>query len=639
MTGYFKNLNNNSMAIVLVGLGVFAISFVASNGAEIPSPVLMADQRFISPDSDGIQDQVTFRVDDLQFMDGDLTDWQLVVERTTNPPQQVRVIRADHRWIRPARSIFNLFLPAENSIAPVHLPEKIVWDGRDERGLPVSDGEYRITLKIATGKNGDKVLPATIVQVNREKTRLELTPLHTVVVRKTGNREIEHGREIAIVRRSSRDEGFLFENEIYDQPGKQVYLSREKGKLNEPFTWQGVDNMGNPVLPGQYRYRLIARSPSGEVSIVENNHLSVLTEENHLALISDHLFFSPDGNGINDSVHFRIAPVPEQARYYQNWNDRLNVTRWQFTIRNSAGATVYEQKGIERFPETVEWDGRNQEGIASPEGDYLVSVELESSHGKLKPPPIHVGLDHTVPEVELELSRVKFTPDGDGENDCVSIKPYADDVSGITHWSIEILLNPRPEFFQPPVFRKYEGDWQPDGVLVWCGEGEQGERAESLEHFQILLKAEDGAGNSVKKPIGELQTGMVFRPVTSGGKQLIVQIPDQGYFIKDSQLTSQGKNALEELTGGLARYGRYHMILEYHLPDLGKDRDSLKKSENRARSAMDYLREKGVDPLRWTARGMGESESLIKGTSDLANYRNRRFQVRMMPQEGMDSNR
>jgi outer membrane protein OmpA-like peptidoglycan-associated protein len=67
-----------------------------------------------------------------------------------------------------------------------------------------------------------------------------------------------------------------------------------------------------------------------------------------------------------------------------------------------------------------------------------------------------------------------------------------------------------------------------------------------------------------------------------------------------------------------------------HTDDIGKPADNLVLSENRAKSVVNYLRSKGIDPKRLTSKGWGNEKPLSNSKTDEARALNRRTELRVL---------
>ena len=66
-----------------------------------------------------------------------------------------------------------------------------------------------------------------------------------------------------------------------------------------------------------------------------------------------------------------------------------------------------------------------------------------------------------------------------------------------------------------------------------------------------------------------------------------------------------------------------------HTDDVGPSDYNQRLSEARAKAVYDYLVSKGISPSRLTYKGYGETQPLVRDTTEWARARNRRTELRI----------
>jgi len=67
-----------------------------------------------------------------------------------------------------------------------------------------------------------------------------------------------------------------------------------------------------------------------------------------------------------------------------------------------------------------------------------------------------------------------------------------------------------------------------------------------------------------------------------------------------------------------------------HTDNVGKTADNLMLSENRARSVVNYLKSKGIDPKRLSFKGFGDSQPVGPNTTEAGRALNRRTELKVL---------
>jgi outer membrane protein OmpA-like peptidoglycan-associated protein len=67
-----------------------------------------------------------------------------------------------------------------------------------------------------------------------------------------------------------------------------------------------------------------------------------------------------------------------------------------------------------------------------------------------------------------------------------------------------------------------------------------------------------------------------------------------------------------------------------HTDDVGKDNDNLILSQKRAKSVLDYLVLKGVNPMKIKSEGYGKTRPFLPNNSEENRRLNRRIEVKFL---------
>ena len=67
-----------------------------------------------------------------------------------------------------------------------------------------------------------------------------------------------------------------------------------------------------------------------------------------------------------------------------------------------------------------------------------------------------------------------------------------------------------------------------------------------------------------------------------------------------------------------------------HTDNVGKAADNLLLSENRAKSVVNYLKSKGIDPIRLSYKGFGDVQPVASNTTETGRAQNRRTELKVL---------
>jgi outer membrane protein OmpA-like peptidoglycan-associated protein len=96
------------------------------------------------------------------------------------------------------------------------------------------------------------------------------------------------------------------------------------------------------------------------------------------------------------------------------------------------------------------------------------------------------------------------------------------------------------------------------------------------------------------------------------------------YETSSADLNLQDKNILNDFAEYLSMNSTIKVSIQGHTDDEGNDIDNLKLSENRAKSVFDYLSSNGINKLRLTYKGFGETKPIADNSTEAGRKLNRR---------------
>ena len=188
----------------------------------------------------------------------------------------------------------------------------------------------------------------------------------------------------------------------------------------------GSNMSGSTVSDGYYVYSVESEDIAGNKTVVGPFQIQVETGRRTVQLRLSDKAISPNGDGIKDEL---VINVDVDAR------DRIK--QFNLAIRSKDGAVMKAWTGGADLSREYRWTGTNEAGAAVPDGDYTVSLEvLYLNDAFAKAGPMAVLVDRIAPQATVSLSRLIFSPNGDGINDTMRIEQ---DSVGKDRWQGSIL--------------------------------------------------------------------------------------------------------------------------------------------------------------------------------------------------------
>jgi outer membrane protein OmpA-like peptidoglycan-associated protein/flagellar hook assembly protein FlgD len=562
-----------------------------------PATQVKSDQTYVSPNNDGAQDYalITLNVKDRSKIKG----WQLQV--LDQKGAVVKEYKAPDRDVIQSLTFKGFFQRLVSPKESAVVPDEIMWDGVDTFGAPVSDGKYIYSFWAWDERDNYAEKKTGEITVDRTPPAAQLKN-DDVLFSPNGDGKKD---EFVITQKIATAPEDEWEAGFYDEKGQPVKSYKWTGSgVPAQVKWNGKDDKGNDVPEGLYRYQIGAKDKAGNIEKQTVAEIS-LTRKFETADIS----VSREYFSFNKERSLTFRPF---------LSGKEGLTAWQIIIENESGKAIRVIKGEGTLPEKVEWDVSDNDKKPLSDGKYSYWVKGSYRSGN-EPASFKKQfiVDSTPPTAEVDFTPDLFSPDGDNENDVLTIQPEAADKFGIADWNI-VIKNPTNV-----LFKQYNGKGNVPKEIKWDGISDKGELVESASDYTMILTVTDKAGNSVQSKPAVIPVDVLVI-VTERGLKIRISNIQFGY--DSDKILPQGTKILNRVATIFDKYARYKVLIEGHTDDTGDEGYNLKLSERRAQSVKDYLISKGVDKDRLKVRGMGESSPFVPNKDDESRRKNRRVE-------------
>jgi outer membrane protein OmpA-like peptidoglycan-associated protein len=209
-----------------------------------------------------------------------------------------------------------------------------------------------------------------------------------------------------------------------------------------------------------------------------------------------------------------------------------------------------------------------------------------------------------------------FTPDGNGVNDILYLKPSIRSKETVRDWTITIKDGKR-------TIKTFHGTGQPQDKIAWNGKSDSNYLIESLKKYSVVIRAVDSKGNGDKDDT-TFTSGLILETIPNGYKIVISNIE---FATGKDTIRKQAFPVLNKIADYLDRhYPDYTVKVQGHTDNVGGTSYNEKLSSRRAKSVMNYLIKEGIDRGRLTSNGFGESMPIDNNNTEEGRARNRRVE-------------
>ena len=446
----------------------------------------VADTKYISPNSDGVQDElvIPLKISDKRYVQA----WSLVIMDS-----QHNVVRTiENKIARPSKMTFKaffkqLFTPKQG----VAIPDTITWNGAMNNGETAPDGTYYYYIT-ATDDNG-----------NSGKTKEYEVVIDTVApdveLAQPSDKIFGEGAKAALKIKQIGSVEDEWVGKFRSADGTVVRTVKWVNAEPAEFQWKGTDDQDAQVFDGVYSYEISATDRAGNTSLpasITNIIYSVEKPATNL-YVKGSRYFSPNTDSKTSNVALDLTiPVPEEK-------SGNKLVEWAVTVKDKAGKAVrtYNQTNSGDIPpSSIIFDGKDDSGKQLKDGEYQAVVTAKYLNG-YEPDPISspvLVLDTDKPAAQIVASEKVF---GAGAKDSVkfSIMPVPSSGSTVPSWKGEIQSS------DGKVVNSYDfGEYPPEEV-VWNGISSDGTIAEKGQ-YRFVLSGTDLAGNTGVSQTTELVT-------------------------------------------------------------------------------------------------------------------------------------
>lgn len=433
--------------------------------------VLRTNESAISPNRDGIKDQLVL------YVSADARDriesYSLVIQDSTGA--------AARTW-KGSQDLLTEYR----------------WDGTSDRGTPVPDGQYAVSIEVQYLNGALAGAGPVKVMVDRVAPSAQVS-LGRSVFSPNGD-----GRADTLTIAQSSVPGDRWSGQIISETAR-IMKAWEWYPVLSDAVWDGKDQNGRTVSDGVYYYELRSVDDAGNSFVLPRQRIVVDAAPKNPSMKAEPPAFSPNEDGVKDVCYFNLN-VPSVSTLV-----KYELGIWAGNRPDSGKMPVRRWAGGSDIRNQYAWDGKTDSGIPVPDGTYSARLILDYANGDyFELGPSILTVDTVPPKITVSAEPLLFSPNGDGIRDVVT---FAQDSVPGDDWTGRIRNA------SGTVIRSYSWKGRATG-FTWDGKDASGKLAGNGTYSYEVVSV-DAAGNSASAAIKNIKldasTPRVFVSASDSG--------------------------------------------------------------------------------------------------------------------------
>lgn len=366
------------------------------------------------------------------------------------------------------------------------VPKTVVFDGTNNTGSLVAEGEYQaiISARYINGYNPNARSPYFTLDITKPEAQARASGS---IFSPVGDGKLD---TVTFNQQASIEQSWIGEIFALDEQsapvGKAIRTIQYGSTIEESFTWDGRDEQGKLAQDGFYGYRLQSTDRAGNTGFSQIARVELNTEQADLILQSNYTAFSPNGDGVKDTITF--TPIIKAT---------TAVASYTLTISDGNKNIVKTYKGTNKVPASFSWNGiadplpETTTGERVQDGFYSASLEvtLVNQQSSISTAP-EFEIDTKYPEIEVQTPYTVFSPNEDGNKDTLIIQQNS---SNEGQWNASIKDS------KNTIVKTFTWNGLAEN-FEWDGCDESGNLLADGTYSYFVF-AEDKAGNKTEKTI------------------------------------------------------------------------------------------------------------------------------------------
>ncbi len=288
------------------------------------------------------------------------------------------------------------------------VPDEVKWDGKNEQGTTLPDGEYFYQLKskdLAGNKYQSEKLK---IVIDTKKSEISVDPKELSF---SPNKDATSDTISFALGDNSTPENpiIAWTFSVTDKSGETVFEDAKTGVMPKDYTWNGSTNSGTTPADGEYTANVKTTTKLGVTTTKSSKPFIVDLTGPAISLTRSTNLFSPDNDGENDTITLGFS----------NAEDKTGFKDWKITITNPITKREFISFSGTGTPSApITWDGIGKNGkLVESVQDYPITftaTDLVGNKSSQKFDPIVVDLliiKLSDGRYKIKVSNINFQPE------------------------------------------------------------------------------------------------------------------------------------------------------------------------------------------------------------------------------------
>lgn len=364
-------------------------------------------------------------------------------------------------------------------------PVSFWWDGTDERGNLVADGEYRYLLTSTDGAGNRTEIRSGAVVVDSSRPTVSLSVSPAAISPDSDGVLDSTIVSVDIPRVTGLN---AWSVELIDASGRSRRIWQGSvARLDaypQRIVFDGRDARAEYLEDGIYRFHAVLEYENGNRAFAESPPLRIDTS-------------APAGRVRSDTRTLALDQGGKATLYH----DLSPNAMWRGIVVDSSGRPVRELRIPGSGEVVAEWNGLDESGVPVPDGLYRYFAEGTSSTAIVSATsPAEIRVFSGGAAVALVANRLVVSPVVDGT--AIRFIPRLENRERIASYSLDIVAAGTGD----PV-RRFSGISLPPSSLVWDGRNDATLPCEDGRYLATLRVVYDGGTRTASESIAVIVDG------------------------------------------------------------------------------------------------------------------------------------